>query len=79
MGLFSKRKSSSSENIDWCNLPGPSDFYCGTGQAEQLRVDVLWELKLRLLLEEGLIMNEEFKAAWETGMLHKDSMYRQRG
>ena len=68
MGLFSKRKSSSSE------LPesNDSDFYCGTGEVE-LRADMFWEKKMRLLLDEGLISYEEFEEALRTKILQQKS------
>lgn len=66
MGLFSKRKSSSSE------LPESkdSDFYCGTGELER-REDLFWEKKMRLLLNEDLISHEEFEEALRTKSLHQ--------
>jgi hypothetical protein len=67
MGLFSKRKSSSSD------LPGSndSDFYCGTGDIQR-QADMFWEKKMRLLLNEGLISYEEFEEALRTKSLHQD-------
>ena len=67
MRLFSRRKSLTSNskelNID--------DFVCGTAQVEYER-RMLWEKKMRLLLDAGLVSNEEFEEALRTKFLSGD-------
>jgi hypothetical protein len=83
VGLFSRRKSSSSD------LPESNDidFYCGTGDVRRRedefwanrrpedrfweKTDMFWEKKVRLLLDEGLISKEEFEEALRTKTLQQ--------
>ena len=67
MRLFSRHKSVSLNSKEL----NQNDFECGTAQLEY-RADMLWEEKMRLLLNTGLISNEEFEEALRTKYLTRD-------